>query len=83
MFDDNVKKANLIVTFAGTFKMIDCRQGGYIQDVQAGSPHDSAAARALCQVSSSWQRVAFCVLGCLSEFLPFAMRIGTHVSLTG
>ena len=38
----------MIVTFAGAFTKIDCRQGGYIQDVQTGSPHDYAAARALC-----------------------------------
>ena len=77
------EKANLIVTFAGTSTEIDCRQDGYIEDVQTRSPHDSAAARSLCQVSSSWQCVAFCVLGCLLEFLPFTMRIGTHVSLAG
>ena len=73
----------VIVTFAGTCQKIDCRQDGYKEDVQTGSPQDSAAARALCQVSSSLQRVAFCVLGCLLEFLPFTMRIGTHLSLTG
>ena len=56
-------RVNVIVTFTGTLPKIDCRQDGYIKDVQTGSPHDSAAARASFHVSTRWPRVALCVYG--------------------
>ena len=72
----------VIVTFTGTFPNIDCRQDGYIEDVQTGSPHDSAAARASFHVSTSRQRVAFFVTdNCLSVYRS-RCELGHHGTLT-
>ena len=54
------------MTFAGTFTKIDCRQDGYIEDVQTRSPQDSAAARASVQCIN--QKATRCVV-CLGMFV--------------
>ena len=56
-------RENVIETVGGWFPLEDCRQDGYIEDVQTWSPRDSAEGRALRHVSSWWQHVTFCVLG--------------------
>ena len=51
-------RVNVFETCAGWFPVIDCRQDGNAEDVQTWSPHDSAAALALCHVSFTRQRVS-------------------------